>query len=295
MRIGVLIAVLVVLGGYIAFRSTLPASTSNANHTWALYANTSLGISFDYPADLLMPAPSSALPDGDTASTSVVFTRDATTTPTQRGFSPHIVVNFQPTNEPDTASFLADHDFQIANGLSTTTTISGVPVVELSETAYAYKTLYAIFNHRFYTISIDLPPVETDQVISSIQFGTASWRPYTGWAAILACYPKSSTGAEDTPIPNNSVQQVKETSRMFINMPKDLYPKDISHSWTTVSGNATAGWFSNSGLPGEGLDATPGCWSTGVDFEGSGEVDLRVKSITPGAPNYFVRFIVSPA
>jgi len=111
---------------------------------------------------------------------------------------------------------------------------------------------------------------------------------------ILACYPQSPTGAEDTPIPNNSVQYVKETSRMFINMPKDLYPKDILHSWTTVSGNATAGYISNGGLPGEAEDAAPGCWSTYVEFEGSGEVDLRVKSIVEGAPDYFVRFTVSP-
>ena len=111
--------------------------------------------------------------------------------------------------------------------------------------------------------------------------------------SILACYPKSSTGVEDTPILNNSVQQVKETSRMFINMPKDLYPKDISHSWTTVSGNATGGYVSNGGLPGEAFGVTPGCWSTYVDFEGTGEIDLRVRSVVKGVPDYFVRFFVS--
>lgn len=113
-------------------------------------------------------------------------------------------------------------------------------------------------------------------------------------AAIIACYPKVAGSSASQPIPNNSVQYLKETSRHFINMPKNLYPKDISHSWTTVAGNATGGYVSNGGLPGEGLDATPGCWSTYVDFEGSGEVDLRVKSVVDGAPDYFVRFIVSP-
>lgn len=113
-------------------------------------------------------------------------------------------------------------------------------------------------------------------------------------SAIIACYPKKEGSSATQPIPNNSVQYFKETSRHFINMPKDLYPKDILHSWTTVAGNATAGWFSNSGLPGEGLDATPGCWSTGIDFEGSGEVDLRVPSTVEGVPDYFVHFVVSP-
>jgi hypothetical protein len=112
-------------------------------------------------------------------------------------------------------------------------------------------------------------------------------------AAILACYPENTNGSAYQPVPNNSVQQVKETSRMFIKMPKDLYPKDILHSWTTVAGNATALYISNGGLPGEGLDATPGCWSTYFEFDGNGEVDLRVKSIASDAPDYFVRFIVS--
>lgn len=112
-------------------------------------------------------------------------------------------------------------------------------------------------------------------------------------AAILSCYPQSPTGTKDMPIPNDSVQQVKETSRMFINMPNDLYQKDISHSWTIVSGNATAGYVSNVGLRGKAEGVAPGCWATYIDFEGSGEVDLRVKSTVAGTPDYFVRFIVS--
>ncbi len=110
-------------------------------------------------------------------------------------------------------------------------------------------------------------------------------------AAILACYTGDSSGTTDQPIPNNSVQYVKETSRLFINMPKDLYPRDLQYSWTTVAGNASAG--SVGGGFGEAEGAAPGCWSSYMDFEGSGEVDLRVKSVVEGAPDYFVRFIVS--
>ncbi len=110
--------------------------------------------------------------------------------------------------------------------------------------------------------------------------------------SIRTCYPKDAAGSASQPIPNNSIQYVKETSRVFVNMPKDLYPQDLQSSWTTVAGNATAG--SAGGGFGESVAATPNCWSSYADFEGSGEVDLRVKSVVEGVPDYFVRFIISP-
>lgn len=105
-------------------------------------------------------------------------------------------------------------------------------------------------------------------------------------AAIAACYPQGTTGASQA-IPNNSTQDVKTTSRVFINLPKNLYPQDLQYSWTTVSGNATAGSVSG------GYGAVSGCWSSYVEFDGNGEIDLRVKSVVAGTPDYFVRFIVS--
>lgn len=135
-------------------------------------------------------------------------------------------------------------------------------------------------------------------VLAALACGFAVWKSHApatpSDAAILACYHQEPGSDANRPIPNNSVQQVKETTRMFINMPKSLYPKEFPDSWTTVSGNATGGWVSNGGLPGESYYATSECWSTYVDFEGSGEVDLLVKSLVPGAPDYFVRFIVTP-
>lgn len=93
--------------------------------------------------------------------------------------------------------------------------------------------------------------------------------------------------------PNNSTHAVVETTRLFINTPKDMYPdKNISYDFETVSGNATAGYVSNGGLPGESFEATPECWSTYVDFEGTGEVDLKVKSAVKDMPDYLVHFIV---
>ncbi len=96
-------------------------------------------------------------------------------------------------------------------------------------------------------------------------------------------------------LPNNSTKKIVETSRLFINLPKDVYPyENIGSNFSIVSGNATAGYISNGGLPGQALEATPECWSTYFDFEGNGEVDLKVKSAIKGMPDYFVRFIVGP-
>lgn len=111
---------------------------------------------------------------------------------------------------------------------------------------------------------------------------------------IAACYPKNENCSACQLILNNSVQQIVETSRRFVNVPKDFYPKEIGSYFTTVSGNATAGFIGSGGLPGEGVNTTPDCWSTYFEFDGNGEVDLRVKSTKKGVPDYFVRFIVGP-
>jgi hypothetical protein len=79
---------------------------------------------------------------------------------------------------------------------------------------------------------------------------------------------------------------------MFINVPKDLYPEELFRYATTINGNATMGWISNGGLPGLAMNGSPECWSTYVEFDGQGEVDLRIPSILIGVPDYYVRFFV---
>ena len=95
-------------------------------------------------------------------------------------------------------------------------------------------------------------------------------------------------------IPNNSTQKIVETTRLFINLPKDIYP-DEEHNlkFSTVSGNARASRLDNCGSPGTGCQSTSECWSYYCQFDGNGEVDLHVKSAIKGMPDYFVRFIVS--
>lgn len=96
-------------------------------------------------------------------------------------------------------------------------------------------------------------------------------------------------------IPNGSTQKVTETTRLFINLPKDVYPdKEHNLKFKTINGNAIAGWISNAGPYGEAFQSTPECWSYYYEFDGNGEVDLTVKAATSSAADYFSRFIVGP-
>lgn len=97
-------------------------------------------------------------------------------------------------------------------------------------------------------------------------------------------------------IPNNSLREVVETTRDYINLPKDVYPdKDGNLKFQTVSGNATAGWVSNSGPYGEAAESNVDCWSYYYEWNGVGEMDLNVTSALVGMPNYSVRFRVLSA
>ncbi|MCL5733252.1 MAG: hypothetical protein M1334_01130 [Patescibacteria group bacterium] len=95
-------------------------------------------------------------------------------------------------------------------------------------------------------------------------------------------------------IPNGSTQNLAATTRLFLNLPKDVYPdKEHNLQFKTIRGNATAGWISNAGPYGEAFETTPACWSYFYEFDGQGEVDLRTKAAAKNASDYFVRFIVN--
>ena len=95
-------------------------------------------------------------------------------------------------------------------------------------------------------------------------------------------------------IPADSIQKVKSTTRLFINLPKDVYPdKEHNLQFKTISGNASAGWISNAGLYGEAFQATPKCWSYYYGFDGEGELELRVQSVIQNMPDYIIHFVVS--
>ena len=316
MRIGIPVATLalVILGG-IAVWLLHAAPHALLNPGWRLYENKTYGISFEYPPSLAVTEDSSH----------GYFSVSAADPKTHAGYLSVQVPDNRAQAERDLAGYLTGPYPKTvpARGITSARTVvqrtlanglTGIEFYGYGGEGHSYDDtfVYAGMNHLWmvnldpvlegristYTeIGMTTPDKDTyERILASLRITDAPNTTATASqdAAILACYPKSPTGAADKPIPNDSVQRVKETSRMFINMPKDSYPKDIFHSWTTVAGNATAGYISNGGLPGEGLDAIPGCWSTYMEFDGSGEVDLRVKSVVEGVPDYFVRFIVSP-
>jgi len=98
--------------------------------------------------------------------------------------------------------------------------------------------------------------------------------------------------AECGSLPNGSTQNVVETTRMFINIPKDLYP-DVNLQ--TTSHGATAGYISNGGPYGSAIggQGKPNCWSYYFGFDGTGTVDIASKSGMSGVPDYLIHFIVS--
>jgi hypothetical protein len=97
-------------------------------------------------------------------------------------------------------------------------------------------------------------------------------------------------------IPNNSTQNIIESTRLTIKLPKDVYPAQEGNrlEFKTVSGTATSGWISNAGPMGQSYGATADCWSYYYEFNGNGEVDLTSRSSIKGIPDYLVRFSVRP-
>jgi hypothetical protein len=98
--------------------------------------------------------------------------------------------------------------------------------------------------------------------------------------------------AECGSLPNGSTQNVVETTRMFINIPKDLYP---NVNLQITSNGATASYISNGGPYGSAIggQGKPNCWSYYFEFDGTGTVDFASKSGMSGVPDYLAHFIVT--
>lgn len=90
--------------------------------------------------------------------------------------------------------------------------------------------------------------------------------------------------------PNGSTQEVVETSRMFINIPKDIYP-DVNLA--ILTDGVTVGYVSNGGQYGYAAQGTPDCWSYYFEFGGVGTADILATSTVAGIPDYHVHFIVT--
>lgn len=103
-------------------------------------------------------------------------------------------------------------------------------------------------------------------------------------------------------IPNGVSLTVVQTTRIFINLPKDFYP---NIKLNVTSRGATAASVSSGGAYGHAIDAQgkPNCWSYYLDFEltpnnktQSGTVDISSKSAFKNVSNYLIHFkvVVNP-
>lgn len=99
-------------------------------------------------------------------------------------------------------------------------------------------------------------------------------------------------------IPNGSSLTVVQTTRVFINLPRDIYP---NIKLNVASRGAIAGSVSNGGKYGyaNGARGKPNCWSYYFDFElapdnkaESGTVDIGSRSAFKGTSNYLIHFRV---
>ena len=94
--------------------------------------------------------------------------------------------------------------------------------------------------------------------------------------------------------PNNSIQKIVQTTRLKINLPRYIYLHQQGSPlvFKTVVGNAKSHGILNAGPIGDAVGSTKECSVYDYEFDGTGEVDLSLKSSNNGTPNYFVRFIV---
>lgn len=154
-----------------------------------------------------------------------------------------------------------------------------MPPSELGSNSRYVFALPARYNYAF-------PPgwEEVDKLMASKPLSTFEPQVSEGDKALEAC------GA----LPNGATVRLRETSRLFINLPKAFYPdRDHNLTFRTVQGDATAGWISNAGRYGEALGAPSAeCWSYYFGFDGQGQVELMAKG-TVGAPDYRVTFVVT--
>ncbi len=131
------------------------------DHTWITYKTPTLGVSFEYPSDLVESVQANA-----EATSTLEFDLI-----NHSQLGPHfgILLNTEQTKESDVSSHLTKH-YQIAPGLAASTTVDGIPAIETLETAYEYMTLYVVKNGIFYTFRLNTPPDVAEHIKSNIHF-----------------------------------------------------------------------------------------------------------------------------
>ncbi len=133
-------------------------------------------------------------------------------------------------------------------------------------------------------------------IVASLVTTSIALMPAQGSAPTQAEVKKRLTACGS--LPNWSTTSVRQTTRLSINLPREIYPTKILK---LTSVRATAGYISNGGPYGYGFAARgkPNCWSyyfefnlTSANGRGIGEVNISSKSAVRGIPNYLIHIRV---
>lgn len=91
---------------------------------------------------------------------------------------------------------------------------------------------------------------------------------------------------------NGTTTKVVNESKVFISIPKDIYP-NVNLAMNT--NGASANWASSAEQYGHATEQTvkSNCWSYYFQFTGEGTVDLVSKSGVTGTPDYVLHFVVT--
>ncbi len=92
-------------------------------------------------------------------------------------------------------------------------------------------------------------------------------------------------------IPNGSIQDVVEHTKVFINLPRDIYKGTLQ--FHNLAGNASADHITSAGLPGEASQANSNCKSYYIEFDGKGSIEVFANSSVSGVPDYKTTFNVT--
>lgn len=160
----ILIAMIVLAAlacGFAVWKLHAPTpATQTTEHTWTPFQNSVLGISLEYPSDMLAPEEGAATA---TSSASIVFKGDATPN------AARISIGTEATDAKTIAEYFATPGIQTPVP-PTPITIGGLPAMELDEMAYADYQMYLIRSGKLYVITINLPADEAQHVKNSIAF-----------------------------------------------------------------------------------------------------------------------------
>ena len=292
--------------------NSVPSQIQSSTPGWKTYHSDLYGFSFEYPETFTIEDSTN---DPSVAPDLIRILDPNNKLGSYQGEINTFSSDFGQPNTTDVKTWVISHgypyqvfkDGQFSNKIGSDYTVASLPTLHLLDHTMSGGTddvFYFINNHTLYRILITPGAQPTDTSFKDINnLDLTDKNKWYNTFLKSFNFDQSKTSSSTTPIsydqkmsacqaiPNGSTQNITDTTRLFINLPKDVYPdKDHNLQFRRISGNVTSG--SIAGFGGEAYQATPDCWSYYNEFDGQGEIDLTVKSAISGMPDYKVKFIV---